>query len=51
MLELAEGKTTLGHRIKSYIECRSRFRELVELLDMSSVHTPVRKIYDEWMKR
>ena len=49
MLELPASNSTVGNRIRSYSRCRAEFKELVGLLDSSSVPTAVRNIYDKWL--
>ena len=39
MLDLSTGRTAVGNRIRAYGTCRSRFKELVGLLDSRSVPT------------
>jgi hypothetical protein len=45
------GRTTVGNRIRAYGGCRSRFKELVGLLDSRSVPTSARSAYDKWMRQ
>jgi hypothetical protein len=49
MLELPASNTTVGNRIRSHSRCRAEFKELVGLLDSSSVPTLVRSVYDKWL--
>jgi hypothetical protein len=50
MLELPNGKTVFGNRIRSSRGCRSRFKELVGLLDIRSVPTSARSAYEKWIR-
>lgn len=42
--------TVVGNRIKTYRRCWESFKNLVVLIDPSTVTTTVRSIYDGWMK-
>lgn len=50
MLSLPNKKITVGERIKSYSSCRNRFKELVKLIDPSSVPTKSASAYAHWIK-
>jgi len=43
-------KTIVGNRIKTYRRCWESFKNLVTLIDSSTVSTSVRSIYDGWLK-
>ncbi len=43
-------KTIVGNRIKTYRRCRESYKNLVNLIDSSTVSTSVRSIYDGWLK-
>jgi hypothetical protein len=47
MLELPASNSPVGNRIRSHSRCKAEFKELVGLLDSSSVPTIVRSIYDK----
>lgn len=49
MLELPASNSSVGSRIRSHSRCKVKFKELVGLLDSSSVPTVVRSIYDKWL--
>jgi hypothetical protein len=49
MLELPASNSTVGNRIRSHSRCRAAFKELVGLLDSSSVPTVVRSVYEKWL--
>lgn len=50
MLDLPNGQTVVANRIRSYRDCRSRFKTLVELLDPRSISTSARSAYDKWTR-
>ncbi len=50
MLSLPNKKITVGERVKSYSSCRNRFKELVKLIDPSSVPTKSASAYAHWIK-
>jgi hypothetical protein len=43
-------KTIVGNRIKTYRRCWEAYKNLVTLIDPSTVTTAVRSIYDGWLK-
>lgn len=49
MLQLPDSKTIVGNRIKNYRRCEDSFRNLVKILNPSSVPTKAKTIYKEWM--
>jgi hypothetical protein len=49
MLELPSSGNILSRRLKAFESCKSRFTELVYLLDPSSVPTTVRASYAMWL--
>ena len=49
MLRLPKGSSAIAGRLKSSSECKQRFRELVRLLDESSVPTSRRSAYRKWV--
>ncbi len=49
MLELPGSKSIAGSRIASYRGCRSRFAELVGLLQVASIPTKLKTAYDGWI--
>jgi len=49
MLELPGSHTIVGTRINSYKNCRSRFAELVGLLQETSIPTKLKTSYDSWI--
>jgi len=49
MLELPASNSTVGNRVRSHSRCKAGFKELVGLLDSSSVPTLVRSVYDKWL--
>jgi hypothetical protein len=51
MLELPSSTSVLAGRLKSSKGCEKRFRNLVSLLDESSVATPVKPAYKKWMPK
>lgn len=50
MLGLPDERSTLSSRIKSNPGCRTRFKELVKLLDPTTVPTQDQKVYANWIK-
>lgn len=50
MLSLPSKKLILADRIKSHGSCRTRFKQLVALIDPSSVPTKVASAYAHWTK-
>ncbi len=48
MLELPNSRSLAGNRIRVYANCASRFKELVALLDPSSVPTQSKGEYQRW---
>ena len=50
MLNQPTQKNIVGERIKQYGRCKGQFKELVKLIDPSSVSTAAAKAYNYWMK-
>ncbi|TAL83656.1 MAG: hypothetical protein EPN74_13530 [Rhodanobacter sp.] len=50
MLNLPQANGIIGARLKAYSSCRSRFKELVKLIDPSSVPSKVASAYGFWTK-
>jgi len=50
MLESTVKDTMIKRRIDSYGRCRTKFKQLVCLIDQKSVATSVQKIYQHWSK-
>jgi len=50
MLNQPKQKNIVGERIKQYGRCKSQFKELVKLIDPSSVSTAAATIYNYWTK-
>ena len=50
MLDLPNTKTVVSGRISSSARCKKKFKEIVGLLDASSIPTPVKTAYANWMK-
>lgn len=50
MLSLPSSNTVVGKRISSQPRCNAQFKELVKLLDASSVPTKVKTAYGLWLK-
>lgn len=50
MFDLAGSNTVVGNRVRGRGNCRSRFKQLVGLLDSSSVPTAARSAYSRWLK-
>jgi hypothetical protein len=51
MLELPKDGSTLSARIKGSVDCESRFRQLVNLLDESSIPTSAKSSYRKWLPK
>lgn len=49
MLDIAQGRTIVGNRVRANIGCFTRFKELVSLLDVSSVPSLAKTQYESWM--
>jgi hypothetical protein len=50
MLSLPTTKTIVGERIKHYSNCKARFKNLVELIDPSTVPAKAGAAYKSWSK-
>lgn len=50
MLNLPQANGIIGARLDAYSSCRSRFKELVKLIDPSSVPSKVASAYGFWTK-
>lgn len=48
MLELPDSSLTVAARVRMHSSCKTRFAELVRLVDSSSVPTNVRHVFDRW---
>ena len=48
MLDLPNSNSTVGNRIRSHGRCNAAFRQLVALLDSTSVPTVARSAYEKW---
>ena len=51
MLELPETNTVAGIRIKNYARCKDAFKQLVAMIDHSSVPTSSKKMYRRWISQ
>ena len=50
MLRLPKTKTVVGRRIKSYRRCKEKFKELIRLIDINSVPTRWKVVYEKLLK-
>ncbi len=49
MLELPTSSKAFGRHLQSYDNCKTRFRNLVKMLDSTSVPTVARNTYNKWI--
>jgi hypothetical protein len=50
MLSLPKSKTIVGNRIRTHHRCKVAFKNLVSLIEPSSVPTRAKKVYADWIK-
>lgn len=50
MLNLPQANGVIGARIKAYASCKNRLKELVKLIDPSSVPAKAASAYGFWKK-
>lgn len=51
MLQLPDEPTIINSNINHHIRCKTKFAELVQLIDPSSVPTPARSRYEYWLNK
>ena len=51
MLELPQNSNAVAGRIKTSVDCQKRYKNLVRLLDKSSVPVRIRAVYRKWIKQ
>lgn len=49
MFELLSSNTVLSRRVNSYARCRAKFKGVVHSLQLSSIPTSSKSIYDSWL--